>query len=110
VKPPQILSLFYHLLKVVSGNFWHEASNRREFFLRIAASQKLDPLIPESWYSLRSTSILMESVCLRMIVIFIIFYLLLLLLLLRYLFRIGGQQHIANAQWQFCEFFATTFS
>lgn len=55
---------FYQLilLIVILGFFWNDVNNRRDFFIKIASKNHLDPLSPETWYNINSTSILNEKV------------------------------------------------
>ena len=43
--------LFYFVSFHISGNYWNNDDNKREFFKQFAAKRGFDPLIATNWYS-----------------------------------------------------------
>jgi hypothetical protein len=65
------LNLFF-----TSGNYWQDATHRREFFDKLASKKGFDPLIPDNWYSLSKETIINEKVSLKRVFLCIYFFLL----------------------------------
>lgn len=58
--PVNIYSFFFFF---PAGNYWHETSNRKTFFLNFAKEHKFDPLLPDNWYLVPISAIRAHKVC-----------------------------------------------